>query len=181
MRIVTTLVSTFTLYFTSITGSYIFGIVGFYDVSNFFDASNTLSCADMSMLTYFLWYVNSDEFDFFCLASHFLPHQWLRAQESCLMSCLLFLTCGYCLPLYLAPNLLHGNHGTSSGFPIGLFFAFRTLNIPCHDESLGIRIVQLVRISWVVICVPNHNVIARLVRHLFLNIFPFSVVCDTSK
>ena len=60
-------------------------------------------------------------------------------------------------------------------------FPFLPLNIPCHDDPLDIRIVQLVRISRVVAFVANHNGLVCLVRHLFLNIVPFNAVLDKSK
>ena len=58
------LMSPFTLYFTSMIGSWIFGIVGLYEVSNFLSAFSTLSYADVSMSASILWYVNSHELGF---------------------------------------------------------------------------------------------------------------------
>ena len=59
-----TLVYPVTLYFPLMTGLWILRIVGFYKVSHLFSAFNTLSYADMIVLEYFLWYVNSDDFRF---------------------------------------------------------------------------------------------------------------------
>ena len=59
-----TLVYLVTLYFTSMTGSCIIGIVWLYEVSNFLSEFNTLSYSDMSMLASFVWYIHSDEFKF---------------------------------------------------------------------------------------------------------------------
>ena len=56
------LASPFTLYFPSMTVLCILGIDGFYKVSSLFSTFNTLSCADMSVLVPFLWYVNYDDF-----------------------------------------------------------------------------------------------------------------------
>ena len=67
------------------------------------------------------------------------------------------------------------------GFCCVYHIPFRPLNIPCHDEPLGISIVKIVRISRVVICIPNHNVLVILIWNFFINNFPFSDVCDTSK
>ena len=53
-----------TLCFLPMTGSCTFGIVRLYEVSNFLSAFNNLSYSDMYRLSYFLWYVNYDEFDF---------------------------------------------------------------------------------------------------------------------
>ena len=46
------------------TGLSILGIAGLYKVSSFFSALNTLSYNDVSVLASFLWYVNSDYFEF---------------------------------------------------------------------------------------------------------------------
>ena len=58
------LVSTVTIYFPSMTGSCILGMVGFYKVYNLISAFNTLSYAGVSVLASFLWYINSDDFYF---------------------------------------------------------------------------------------------------------------------
>ena len=58
-----TLVSPFTLYLPSTNGSCIIGIVGLYKASNVFSEFNTLSYADVYVLMYFLWHVNSDNFE----------------------------------------------------------------------------------------------------------------------
>ena len=47
------------------TGSFIIDIVGLYSVSSFVSSFNTILYADTSVLVYFLWYVNSDDFEFF--------------------------------------------------------------------------------------------------------------------
>ena len=53
-----------TLYLPSVTGPFILLIVGLCNVSSYFSAFNNLLYTDVSMLLPFLWYVNSDEFEF---------------------------------------------------------------------------------------------------------------------
>ena len=59
-----TLMSPVTLYLPSVTGPFILLIVGLCNVSSYFSAFNNLLYTDVSMLLPFLWYVNSDEFEF---------------------------------------------------------------------------------------------------------------------
>ena len=59
-----TLLSPVTLYFPSMNGSCILGIVAMYEVSIFFSAFNTLSYAYVSVLASLWWYANSDYFGF---------------------------------------------------------------------------------------------------------------------
>ena len=117
----------------------------------------------------------------FHMASHCIPHWGLFSQEAFLIGCILVLIWGYCLTLYMEPNILHANRKRSSGVLLGMSFPLFPLNIPFHDDPIYIRIVQLVNISCVVICVANHNGLVHIVRHLFLNIVPCNYLSDKYK
>ena len=62
-----------------------------------------------------------------------------------------------------------------------IHFPFCPLNIPFHDEPLGLSIVQLLCLSCVIFHVSYHNDLGRLVCHFLLNFSPFRDVGDMSK
>ena len=121
----------------------------------------------------------------FCLSSRFLPYQGLGAQEACIISCLLycltFLTCEYCLPIYLTPDIFVQITECLQVFRWVCHFPFLPRNIPCHYDPLDLRNVQLVRISCVIICVANHNSLLHIFRLLFPILFHCIDVSNTYK
>ena len=58
-----TVLSLVNLYFPLMIGSCILGMFGLYKISNFLSAFITLSFADVSVLSYFVWYLNSYYFN----------------------------------------------------------------------------------------------------------------------
>ena len=104
------------------TGSCIIGILGLYEVSNFLGAFNTLSYSDVSDLDYFLWCVKSDDFNF---SYGLILYLSLGIVFTGSFSSGLYFgsDVGYCLTLYMKPNILHANRGTSSGFMLGMSFS----------------------------------------------------------
>ena len=117
----------------------------------------------MSVLDSFLWCVNLMT-SIFHMASHFILHWELFSPGDCLIDCILVLIWGYCLTLYMEPNILHANRKISSGFLLGMSFPLVPPNIPFHDDPIYLRIVQLG--------------LVHLVRHLFIKIVPCNDVSE---
>ena len=130
------------------TGLCIFEIFGLSKVSHLLSVFMNLSYADVSVLSSFLWYINSDYF-VFCPASQFLPHQVLFSQEDCIMACIMVLTWVSCISLYLAPIIFVQIMEHLHIFYWFYHFPFRPLNIPFYYDSLGLSIVKLyISLIW---------------------------------
>ena len=150
-------VSLVALYFPLMTDSCIIGIVRLYVVSNFFSAFNALSYTDVYVLASFLWYVNSDDFFLFRLT--------LSSSSGMTYTGSLFsgsdvgiLSSSTWRQIFFVKISKH-----LQDFRLVYHLQPSPLNIPCHDYPIGIRIVQFVRISCVIIYLPNHNGIVRLI------------------
>ena len=100
----------------------------------------------------------------FHMDSYCIPHWGLLSQEACFIDCILDLIWGYCLTIYMEPNILHANRKISSGFLLGMSFPLVPPNIPFHDDPIYLRIVQLG--------------LVHLVRHLFIKIVPCNDVSE---
>ena len=113
----------------------------------------------------------------FCSASHFPPHQVLRLQEFSF-----WFWCSNIVFLYTWQNILFVRIAEHlKGFRWISHFPVFPLNIPCNDGPIGIMIVQFVRVSCMIVRVPYHDRLVRLLCNLILKFSPFSDVGNMPK
>ena len=67
------------------------------------------------------------------------------------------------------------------GFHYISHFTVCPLNVPSHNDPLGLRVVQLVCFPPMIFCIYNHNRIVFVVCCLLLELVPFSDLANTFK
>ena len=154
----------------------ILGIVVFYKVSRLYSAFNTLAYVSVSVLASFLWYMNPDDFKFsfglilFPSLGITCTGSFYSGSDVGILSSSISVTKSFlCVPRTIL--------GVSSG---SFNFPFFPIIILFLDDTLGIRLLQLVCIFFVVVRVSYHYGLVHLVYDLLFSFSPFIDVGDMS-